>query len=111
MSAMTFKGYAARVEYDAGDEIFTGRIAGIADIVGFHADTVDGLKAAFHEAVEDYIQTCAKAGKPSQKPFSGRLMLRVDPKVHAQATRAAELAGQSLNAWSEDALRRAAQEG
>ncbi|MDO8297855.1 MAG: type II toxin-antitoxin system HicB family antitoxin [Caulobacter sp.] len=111
MSAMTFKGYAARVEYDADDEIFTGRIAGIADIIGFHADTVEDLKAAFHEAVEDYIATCAKVGKPPRKPFSGRLMLRVDPKVHADATRAAELAGQSLNTWSEDALRRAAREG
>lgn len=108
MSSMTFKGYAARVEYDADDEVFTGRIAGIADVVGFHADTVEDLKAAFHEAVDDYIQTCAKAGKAPQKPFSGRLMLRVDPKVHADAMRAAELAGQSLNAWSEQVLRRAA---
>lgn len=108
MSSMTFKGYAARVEYDADDEVFVGRIAGIADVVGFHADTVEDLKAAFHEAVEDYIQTCAKAGRPPQKPFSGRLMLRVDPKVHADAMRAAELAGQSLNAWSEQVLRRAA---
>lgn len=108
MSSMTFKGYAARVEYDADDEVFVGRIAGIADVVGFHADTVEDLKAAFHEAVEDYIQTCAKAGKAPQKPFSGRLMLRVDPKVHADAMRAAELAGQSLNAWSEQVLRRAA---
>jgi len=108
MSSMTFKGYAARVEYDADDEVFVGRIAGIADVVGFHADTVEDLKAAFHEAVDDYIQTCAKAGRPPRKPFSGRLMLRVDPKVHADAMRAAELAGQSLNAWSEQVLRRAA---
>ena len=111
MSAMTFKGYAARINYDADDEIFTGRIAGIADIVGFHADIVEALKTAFQEAVEDYIQTCAKAGKPPPRPFSGRLMLRVDPKVHADAMRAAELSGQSLNTWSEDALRRAALEG
>lgn len=107
MSAMTFKGYAARVEYDGEDEIFVGRIVGISDIVGFHADTVEGLKAAFHDAVEDYIETCAKAGKTPQKPFSGRLMLRVDPKIHADSARAAELAGKSLNAWSEDVLRRA----
>lgn len=62
MSAMTFKGYLAKVEHDADDEIFTGRIAGIADIVGFHADTVEDLKAAFHEAVEDYIEACSRTG-------------------------------------------------
>ncbi len=63
MNAMSHRGYRARVEYDAEDEIFVGRVAGINDVVGFHAATVDGLKAAFHEAVDDYVQTCAKAGK------------------------------------------------
>ena len=37
--------------------------------VGFHADTVDGLRQAFHEAVEDYLETCAKIGKEPQKPL------------------------------------------
>ena len=65
---MTSKGYAARIDYDDDDRIFTGRIAGIRDGAGFHADTVDGLRQAFHEAVEDYLETCAKIGKEPQKP-------------------------------------------
>ena len=32
---MTYKGYAARIGYDDDDGIFTGRIAGIRDGVGF----------------------------------------------------------------------------
>ena len=63
MTTMTFKGYTARIDYDGDEEIFTGRIAGIADVVGFHADTVEDLKAAFQEAVEDYIETCARVGE------------------------------------------------
>ena len=43
-NTMTYKGYAARIEYDDEDGIFTGRNAGISDGVGFHADTVDGLR-------------------------------------------------------------------
>jgi len=39
-NTMTYKGYAARIEYDDEDGIFTGRIAGIRDGVGFHADAV-----------------------------------------------------------------------
>ncbi len=35
---MTYKGYAARIYYDDDDRIFTGRIAGIRDGAGFHAD-------------------------------------------------------------------------
>lgn len=66
---MTWKGYAARIEYDAEDGIFTGHVAGIRDGVGFHAEKVEGLRAAFQEAVEDYLETCATLGKAPQRPF------------------------------------------
>jgi len=108
MKAMSYRGYSARVDFDAEDEIFVGHIAGIRDVVGFHADTVVELKAAFHEAVDDYLDLCAKAGKDPQKPFSGNLMLRVGPEVHSRAALAAELSGKSLNQWSEEVLSDAA---
>lgn len=66
---MSYKGYFARVEYDAQDEIFFGRLAGITDGVGFHADTVSDLKAAFHEAVDDYVETCAKPARIRRSPI------------------------------------------
>lgn len=107
-NTMSYKGYTARIEYDDEDGIFFGRIAGISDGVGFHADTVEDLCAAFHEAVEDYIETCAKVGKDPQKDYSGKMMFRVDPEVHRKAALAAELAGKSLNQWAEEALEKAA---
>ena len=106
-NAMSYKGYAARVEYDDEDEIFTGRIAAIRDSVSFHADTVKGLQDAFHEAVDDYLETCAKLGKEPQKAYSGQVMFRVDPEVHRKAALAADLAGKSLNQWAEEVLTRA----
>ena len=106
---MTYKGYAARISYDDEDAIFTGRIAGIRDGVGFHADTVERLREAFHEAVEDYIETCAKIGKEPQKIYSGQVRFRVSPEVHRKAAlAAAELSGKSLNQWAEEVLDRAA---
>ncbi|MEG9884926.1 MAG: type II toxin-antitoxin system HicB family antitoxin [Hyphomicrobiales bacterium] len=104
---MTYNGYSARIEYDNEDEIFFGRLAGIRDGVGFHAETVEGLKTAFHEAVDDYIETCAKVGKEPQKPFSGKVMFRIDPETHRRAALAAELAGVSLNRWAERVIERA----
>lgn len=108
MNAMHYKGYAARIEFDAEDEIFAGHIAGINDVIGFHADNVADLKAAFHEAVDDYLATCAELGKQPQKPYSGRVMFRIDPQVHANAARAAELSGKSLNEWAGEVLAKAA---
>jgi len=59
----TYNGYSARIEYDDEDEIFFGRLAVIRDGVSFHGDTVAELKTAFREAVDDYVETCAKIGK------------------------------------------------
>ncbi|WP_419906558.1 type II toxin-antitoxin system HicB family antitoxin [Hoeflea sp.] len=107
-NTMTYKGYSARIEYDDEDGLLVGFIAGIRDGVGFHAESVEGLKTAFYEAVDDYVETCAKIGKEPQKPYSGRVMFRVDPEVHRRAALAAELAGKSLNQWAEDVISRAA---
>ena len=67
MNTMTYKGYAARIEYSDDDACFIGHIAGIVDVVGFHANNVPELRAAFEEAVEDYLATCAKLGRAAQK--------------------------------------------
>lgn len=107
-NTMTYRGYAARVDFDDDDSILIGRVVGIRDGVGFHADNVTDLQAAFHEAVDDYIETCARIGKDPQKPFSGNVMFRIAPEVHRRAAVAAELAGKSLNQWAEEVLRKAA---
>lgn len=109
MKTLTYKGYLATVEYDPDDEIIVGRVAGLNDVVGFHADEAQALKQAFREAVDDYIETCAAAGKAPEKPYSGKMMFRVDPKVHASAALAAQAAGRSLNQWAEEQLRAAAE--
>lgn len=105
---MTYRGYSARIGFDEGDEIFVGRIAGIGDVIGFHADNVADLKSAFHEAVDDYLETCTKLGKDPQKPYSGRMMFRVDPETRRRAALAAKLSGKSLNQWVEEVLHKAA---
>ena len=109
-NVLKHKGYVARVEFDADDRIFVGSIAGIEDGVGFHADSVEGLIAAFEEAVDDYLETCARLGKSPDKPYSGNVYLRVDPTTHAEIAIAAHLAGMSINQFGEEALRKAAKE-
>lgn len=104
MSTMIYKNYAARIEYSEEDDCFIGHIAGINDIVGFHGESVKELHAAFEGAVNDYLATCKKAGKSPQKPYSGNIMLRISPEIHAKAAMLAEAHGKSLNAWVAEAL-------
>ncbi len=100
MNTMTYKGYAARIEYSDEDECFIGHIAAIKDVVGFHGETVQELRAAFEEAVDDYLETCEKLNRVPQKPYSGRLMLRIPPEIHAAVAAAAEVSGKSINQWA-----------
>jgi len=104
MSTMLFKGYAAKIEYSDEDGCFIGHIAGIKDVIGFHADNVKELRVAFEEAVNDYLATCEKLGRAPQKPYSGKLMLRVPPEIHARAAMMAQAHGLSINQWATDVL-------
>jgi predicted HicB family RNase H-like nuclease len=107
-NVMTYKGYLARVEFDPRDNIFTGKIVGIADSITFHGETVKELKADFQAAVDHYLADCAATGRQPLKAASGRLMLRISPEVHARALARAKTLGRSLNQWAEEVLDKAA---
>uniref|UniRef100_E6PKL8 HicB n=1 Tax=mine drainage metagenome TaxID=410659 RepID=E6PKL8_9ZZZZ len=98
-NVMTYKGYAASMTYDPDDKILVGRVLDIADIIGFHGESVAEFEAAFRESIDDYIEICAKLEQPPEKPASGKLMLRIDPSIHAAAAKAAAREGQSMNKW------------
>ena len=108
MKAMNYKGYAARIEYSDEDGLFVGHIAGIRDVVGFHGEAVHELRQAFEEAVDDYLESCAKLNRAPQKPYSGKLSLRLEPELHATVALRADLAHKSINQWVADVLSREA---
>ena len=104
MNMMKYRGCAALIEYDEDDRIFVGHLAGIKDIVGFHGTTVDELENAFHESVDSYITISEETGRAAQKPYSGKLMLRVSPDIHAAVATAAQIHGKSINQWASEVL-------
>jgi len=107
-NTMNYLGYIARVEFDPRDEIFVGRLLGIADSISFHGATVTELTDDFHHAVDHYLADCKASGRQAEKPASGKIMLRVPPEVHAAAAIAAKASGKSLNQWAAEALEHAA---
>ena len=64
---LKYNDFYGSVEYSASDECFFGKIIGTADLVTFEGKSVDNLKKAFREAVEDYLVLCKEAGKEPQK--------------------------------------------
>jgi len=104
VNTLTYKGYTARIDFDDRDNILVGRLLGINDFIGFHADNGTELREAFKEAVDDYLEACQEVGKTPDKPSNGKLLLRIPPEVHAAALVAAKAAGKSLNAWAGEVL-------
>jgi predicted HicB family RNase H-like nuclease len=106
-NTMVYRGYSARVEFDPRDGVFVGRVLGVRDSISFHGETVAELIGDFHSALDHYLTDCSAQGRAPDKPYSGRMMLRVPPEVHAHAAQAAEAHGKSLNQWAAEVLGRA----
>ena len=104
MNSMSYRGYTARIEFDERDAIFVGRVLGVKAIIGFHGETVAELRTDFEAAIDFMIEDCKARGETPEKPYSGKLMLRVPPEVHAHAAMMAEAHGKSLNQWAAEVL-------
>jgi len=101
---MEHKGYFARIEYSANDDVFFGTIEGIKDTISFEGASTNELKTAFHEAVEDYLDMCQRYGKEPQKIYKGSFNVRIDPELHKKAAIVAASKGTSLNKFVESAI-------
>jgi predicted HicB family RNase H-like nuclease len=101
---MQYKGYSGRVEYDDEAEIFHGEVIGLRDVITFQGTTVDEIKQAFKESVDDYIDFCAQLGHAPEKPFTGKFMLRLSPDLHRKVYVAAKQSGESINSWVNEQL-------
>jgi predicted HicB family RNase H-like nuclease len=108
LNTLSYRGYTARIDFDARDDIFIGRILGVRDIISFHSETTQGLRREFEIAVDDYLADCEEQGVTPEKPANGRMMLRVPPEIHAASLIAAQASGESLNQWAAKALEKAA---
>ncbi len=91
------KGYQGHVEFDADAGIFHGEVLDTRDVITFQGKSVRAIRKAFRESIDDYLDFCKKRGEEPDKPFSGRLMVRLDTKLHRRLHIQAKKEGKSLN--------------
>jgi predicted HicB family RNase H-like nuclease len=101
---MEHKGYYGSVSYDDEDRIFYGQLEFIRGLISYEGRDVASLRAAFEEAVDDYLALCRQAGREPDRPFKGSFNVRVGKDLHRQAALAAKERGMSLNAFVREAL-------
>jgi predicted HicB family RNase H-like nuclease len=105
MKPLQYKGYLGSVECSVGDDCLYGKILHVSDLVNYEADSPSGLKRAFEEAVDDYLQTCEQSGKEPEKAFKGSFNVRVSPELHRAAVKQATFYEESLNEFVAQAVR------
>ena len=104
---ISYKGYKAAISFDHEAEVFHGEVVGTRDVIFFEATSVEQLKHEFRFSIDDYLAMCAEQGQRPDRPFSGKIPLRISPEVHRAATAAAKADGKSLNAWLATVVERA----
>ena len=108
-NTLRYKDYLATVEFSQDDEVFHGKIFGINDLVTFEGESVKELKTAFHDAVDDYLETCRQLEKTPEKTFKGVFNVRVPSALHKTAAYVALQNNVTLNDFVRAAIQYAVQ--
>ena len=96
---MKYKGYIGAVTLDDEENLFHGEVINTRDVITFQGTSVEELHREFMNSVDEYLALCAEKKQSPEKPFSGKLVLRMLPQLHQDATIRAREAGISLNEW------------
>jgi predicted HicB family RNase H-like nuclease len=94
---LKYKGYTGHAIFDDEAGIFHGEVENTRDVITFQGRSVDELETAFRESIDDYLEWCAQRGKSPEKPFSGRVVVRMPPPLHRRLAAEASRQGKSLN--------------
>ncbi len=66
-TVLEYRGYVGSIEFSNGDSLFYGKVEGIRSLISYEGVSEKELVDAFHDAVDDYLETCAEEGiKPEQ---------------------------------------------
>ena len=106
MNTMQLDGFTARIEYDAGLDLFRGEILGLNGGADFYGSTPDELRSEFKRSLKVFMDVCREQGIEPRKSYSGKFNLRIPPELHERLAIVAQSEGKSLNALAQEALAR-----
>ena len=102
MNQLNYKDYIGSVFFSEEDGVFHGKIIGLSDSISFEGESVKELTEDFHNAVDEYLEFCANAGKqPEKSSFS----VKISPELYNIAAVYASKKGLPLNIFVETSLK------
>ncbi len=101
---LEYKGYHAKIEFDAEDKILVGKVFGLNDSLNFEGSTPEEIENMFHQSIDNYLALCAEIGKEPEREFKGTFNVRVTPELHREAALLAMAKGETLNQVIADSI-------
>ena len=105
MELMEYKGYTATVEVDLDAGILYGYVLGLTGGIDFQTENIAELRREFETSVDDYLNWCREEEREPEKPFGGKIALRIEPKLHQEAALQAAREGVRLEDWLQNAVK------
>lgn len=98
MGLLKYKGYSGSVEFSAEDNCLFGKVQGLhkATIL-YEGNSVDELRKDFEEGVDSYLEGCKERGVQPEKPYSGKLIVRMSSELHSRIADAVANSGTTMN--------------
>ncbi len=105
-NSMSYKNYYGSVQYSDEDQVFFGKVEFIRSLISYEGTDIKGLRQAFEEAVDDYLELCQQEKIEPEQPFKGSFNVRTGSDLHRKAVLYAKENGSNLNKVVTDALKR-----
>ncbi len=99
-----YKGYTAELEIDVDAGVLDGVVIGLRDVIHFQGSTVREAEQAFHDSVDEYLEWCRELGEAPEKPYSGKVVIRMEPGLHRRLAQRSEQDGISINSLAIGAI-------
>jgi predicted HicB family RNase H-like nuclease len=103
---LSYKGFIGSTDYDDEAEVFYGTVINGNTIMSFRGSSVGELKDSFRDVVDSYLEDCEREGVEPEKPFSGKITVRVSPLLHRRIAIKAAARKESMNRYLEELLER-----
>lgn len=104
-NTIQYKGYIGNVEFSEDDGFFYGKVMGIRSLISYKGENAKELLDDFHDAIDDYLETCKAEGKEPETAFKGSFNVRLSPDLHEKIFVYAVSHQMSMNKYIEDVLK------
>ena len=110
MGFLKYKGYSGSVEFSPEDNCLFGKVQGLhKTTIIYEGTSLEELRKDFEESIDYYLASCEERNVRPEKPYSGKLLIRMSSELHSQVADLAASEGSTINDFINKAIMREVQ--